>query len=480
MNTKSQAISGTVWTTISAAVRTLIQILRLAILTRYLEKSDFGIVAIVLLVLGFTHIFADLGVSVALYSRQNISQKEYSSLYWVGILLSLCLYIVLIVLTPTIALIYKLEDLRALIPLMGLDIIFSTAGKQFRIFREKALQFKQIALIDMTTACFSLMIAFLLAMSGYGVYSLVLSTLFASFSSSLFFILSGLKSHPLSLYINISENKSFYKIGFYQTGTQILDFFSSKLDIILMGLLMPLGDLGVYNLIKELVIKVYMTINPIVSRVAIPLLAKVQTTPEILKKQYLQLVNFIGIINFCIYSILALNANLILSLLYGKQYLSSISIFQILCIWGAFSGVGSIVSILVVIKGRTDVGFTRTIIRIIINSIFIIVGSYWGFMGIVIAQVIYSFTFYYLNWRMLVYRIINNITFKEYAKDIFPLIILMLFFVLFSILFQKKLEIFNSYILNIGITIFFLIIYTLFNKKVLLELYHTILRKQKV
>lgn len=420
MSLKRQALSGTAWTTASAGTRALIQILRLAILTRFLPKSDFGLVAIVVLVLGFTHIFTDLGVSVSLFSKQQITQKEYSSLYWVSILLSFFLYGCLLIMSPLVAGFYHLPVLNDLIPVMGLELIFAAAGRQFRIFREKALQFKTLAIIDILSLFISLVVAVLLAMEGAGVYSLIISALFTSFTAGLMLIITGYKSHPLIFYINIREGKGFYRIGFYQTGSQIFDYIASQLDILIIGKLMPTSELGVYNLVKQLILRVYGTVNPIVTQVAVPILASIQADAQRLKDKYLQMIHIIAFVNFGFYGLIALLAREILFVLYGPAYQDASSILQLLCIWGSLAAIGSAVNTIVIFKGRTDLGFYRTLLRVFTNPVFIVVGSFYGLVGITLGQAFYAVLFFGMNWRLLIHNIMSNISFREYANNALP------------------------------------------------------------
>lgn len=420
MNLKKQVLSGTAWTAGSTIITALIQVLRLSILTRFLEKSDFGLVAIVVLVLGFTHIFADLGVSVSLFSRKNITKKEYSSLYWVSLILGMLLYCVLLGITPLIASFYQQDELRYLIPIMGLDLVIATAGRQFRIFRQKALSFKNLAIIDIISVVLSLVVAVVVAMEGGGVWSIVYSTLFASMFSTICLIATGLRTHPLAFYINLRKGKSFYKIGFYQTGSQIFDYLASQLDILIIGKIMDTSSLGVYNLVKQLVSRVYAIINPIVTGVATPILATLQDQLDMLKKRYLQMIDLVSFINIGIYGLLAVLAKEILLIMYGSQYTDAAFIFQILCIWGAFSAVGNVASTIVVVMGRTDLGFKWTSIRIISNPIFVLFGSYWGLDGIVIGQAVYMLVFFGVYWKVLINRILPNISLKEYLLTTLP------------------------------------------------------------
>ena len=81
----NRIVRGLGWTTASMVVRNIVQLLQIAILTRFLDKSDFGIVAIANLFIGFTSMFLDMGISVGIIHRQNITNKEYSSLFWLNI-----------------------------------------------------------------------------------------------------------------------------------------------------------------------------------------------------------------------------------------------------------------------------------------------------------------------------------------------------------------------------------------------------------
>lgn len=446
MSLKKQAISGSFWTTISFGVQSLIQILRLSILTRFLEKSDFGLVAIVTLVIGFTHIFADLGVSVSLFSRKLISKKEYSSLYWVSLLLGLFLYGLICLFTPFISSFYKMPELKMLIPVMGLDLLVATAGRQFRIFREKSLKFKSLAVIDITGSVLSIIIAVIIAMKGGGVWSIVFSALFASFTSSLLLIITGLPSHPLLFYINLKEGRAFYKIGLYQTGSQILDYFASQLDVLIIGKVMAAADLGVYNLIKQLVLKIYGLINPIISQVAIPVLATLNDNLYLLKEKYLQMIKLSSFVNLAIYGMTALLSKEIISIVYGKSYLDSFVILQIFCIWGGITSIMSIASSIIVVTGKTDVGFRWTVIRVIANPLFILFGYQYGLIGIVISQSLYSLLFYTIYWKLVINKILKALKYKEYLNAFLKYFLTsLILFALFSLL-KSYVEEYKNYL----------------------------------
>lgn len=80
---KSSLLSGMKWTTLSAIVKSVVKLLQVAILTRFLPKSDFGTIAIAVLFIGFTELFLDMGISSAILHKQDTTREEYSSLFLV-------------------------------------------------------------------------------------------------------------------------------------------------------------------------------------------------------------------------------------------------------------------------------------------------------------------------------------------------------------------------------------------------------------
>ena len=63
---KKQAASGVKWTALSTSITTGLQFLKFAILARILGPEAFGLMGMVMVVIGFAQAFADMGVSNAI------------------------------------------------------------------------------------------------------------------------------------------------------------------------------------------------------------------------------------------------------------------------------------------------------------------------------------------------------------------------------------------------------------------------------
>ena len=74
---------------------TFTTIIKASVLSRILESSDFGLMAIVTFVLGFINLFIDLGLTTAILHLDNITTKQYSSLFWLNVGFSIILFTLL-------------------------------------------------------------------------------------------------------------------------------------------------------------------------------------------------------------------------------------------------------------------------------------------------------------------------------------------------------------------------------------------------
>ena len=170
---KRKVISGVKWMTCSTIVTAVVAILRLSILARFLDKSDFGEVAILTLVLGLTQTFADLGFASAIMHKRDLSRKEFVSLYWIQWFVFGGCYLILMLSSSWIARFYGKDSLEYLLPLALLDLIFYGKGRLYDTVLQRELRFKILALRNIICAILSLGVAILLAMRGGGIYSLL-------------------------------------------------------------------------------------------------------------------------------------------------------------------------------------------------------------------------------------------------------------------------------------------------------------------
>ena len=242
MSLKAKTISGVKWTTVSTIFINMLQLLQLAILARFLSPRDFGLMAIVMVVMGFVQGFADMGISNAIIHRQNTTRNELSSLYWLNVFAGVVMFTIVSLVAPLVAKFYHQPELTNLIILLSSTFIIQSFGQQFVMLWQKELRFKEIAKVEIINKILSFIVSVLFAYLGFGVYALVLGSIVNSITQTIQFLHFGLKEYRPMLRFKIDEVRTFVGFGAYQMGERTVNYFNYQVDALLIGKILGMDD----------------------------------------------------------------------------------------------------------------------------------------------------------------------------------------------------------------------------------------------
>lgn len=446
---KSVALKGGLWTSISTVVTVLSQFARLMILTRFLEKSDFGLVSIVNTVIGLCITFTDLGFASAIMYKKDITKKEYSTLFWMQLVIFGVLYLILWGLSPLVATFYEEPQLTILIPIAALSVLFQAFGKLYDTVLQKNYQFKTIAFRNISTNIFSLFVAVVLALNGFGVYSLIFSTLIYAIILNAWNFMSGIRVQKLIFYCDPKSVIELLKIGIFQTGTRILDFISNKIDVMIIGKLLGTEILGVYDLAKNLVNTLVDLIRTVVSKVALPILSNSNDNDEVVKSRFLIMSKVVAYVIIPIGVAIAIFSKEILWIVYGSKYTDVSIIVVLFAFISIFNSICSFYDMLGIAKGRTDLNFYNTVARVVITTPIVYVTSLVSVEVVAIGQLIATVLQSIAFWMIVVnntYPMSFRYYFSHFSKWLY--IQLGCFVVMKFFMYEVG---FNSTIINIAL-----------------------------
>ena len=435
-------IKGVAWTTVSIVIRSVVSLFQITILTRFLEKADFGIVAIATVFIGFTQIFLDLGISVGIMHKQDTSPQEYSSLFWLNIFVGLLLAVVLAVISPLVAEYYNEPSLSVILSLLSLGILFSSIGSQHRTVQQKLMRFKYISIVEIITSLLTFGLTIYLAMHEFGIFTLVYSTLFNAFFSNFLFLVIGLyKDRNISFHFKFVETYPFLKIGIYKIGSSMLDYFSREIDTIIISKVFGMEILGVYNLCKKIIMMLYSIVNQILVKVMSPIFATLQKDINVMRKGLYDVTESVALFNFLIYFLVAIFATGLLKLLYGSSFVDYGFLLSLLAIYYGYLECGSVSSCVQIAMGRTDVGLYWTIVRIALNTAAVLLGSFISIEVIVLFLFVFNLFISPVSWKILVKPLVGG-QFWEYFQIILkPLCYSILIALPFYLVFQQTVNI---------------------------------------
>jgi len=407
MNLRLQALNGAKWAALSMIIVTLFQLAQLFILARYLSPADFGLIAILMVVMGFAQSFMDMGVSNAIIHNQRITHNQLSSLYWLNIASGLFLFIALVLMAPIIVDFYA--SARLLKPLLLLSAIFIivSLSSQYQVLYKKELMFDFIAKVEISSAAFGFIIAVTLAIKGAGIYAIVFAMLAKSSLSSALYLQFGLRDHhvPALLYKH-GDLKELYSFGFYQMGERSINYISANIDKLIIGKVLGMQALGFYNMAWQMIIFPLSKINPVVNNVAFPVYAKVQDDTLALNKYYAITVKTLSLITVPLLAYLSIFSFEIVFIAFGPGWEEAASLITILAYVGILKALANPGGAILLAQGYANIGFWWNLLWLLVVGIGIystlVLKPYVEMVPIVLLALSISFG---LIWHYIISRV---------------------------------------------------------------------------
>jgi lipopolysaccharide exporter len=422
---KSSAFSGVRWTTASSLSRAGLQFIQVLVLARLLTPHDFGLVAIVMAIMSFLQIFADMGVSYAIIYHRDITQEQLSSLYWLNVGASLFLAIMVAATSPLVASFYDQAEIQPLIILAALILLINSTGQQIRVLAEKELRFATLAKLEITGSVLGMIAAVIIALLNGGAFALLGGTAISAITVTTLMWIYLADGWKPTLVFHFQEIRIFLRFGAFMISNSLVNTFNSQIDVLLGGRILGVQPIGFFSLPRDLCLRIAGVINPITTRVGVPIIARSQDTLETLNRVYLSTIRMTASVNFPLYIILLLFPTEIVSLLFGSQWIESTPILSVLAAWGLVrSLVNSPIGMLLMGVGRPDLNFRWNFIMLLIFPPALWVGSHYGAIGLAFALLITTILTGVTPVWYFIARPICATGFLEYHKQIFiPLII---------------------------------------------------------
>lgn len=279
---KQTAVRGASWAVGARLGRTLLGLVTLGVLSRYIGPAEFGIAALVTFVTSFAQIFADFGTRVALVQRKTITRLEEDSVYWSNVALGLISMAVILIFARPIA--GLMGDEAVTEPLRWISPIFLLVALQGlpATTLERRLAFRQIATAEIASSVVSGAVAILMALSGYRIEALIAQQMALTATGTLLYILfSGWWPR---FQFSMDALRPLMSYGRYVTGAGIVQFFAASADRPIIGNRLDPADLGYFTMAGQIVSTPMRVVVQMVRRVMFPIMSSIQDDEDRMRR----------------------------------------------------------------------------------------------------------------------------------------------------------------------------------------------------
>lgn len=409
MNLKSKVKHGLKWTFVDQILSQIIFLVFGIFLARILTPSMFGIVGMITIFSNFAILFVDLGFSAALIQKKEVSKAHFSSVFWLNLGIGLLMYFLFYISAPFISKFYNQPELIQLIRIICLSFIITSFSSVQANILIKELQFKKKVIINWVAMLIGYLVAFIMAYRGYGVWSLVMMTLTTSFINTiLYWIIS--KWIPLFIF-EWKKIKELSNYGLNFFGDASVNYWSRNFDNFIIAKVLGSNDLGIYSRAYSLMLLPLKNITTIVTKVMFPAFSQKQDDIQLLKKYYLNIIQYIALITFPLMIGLSLVSKEFVLLFFGNKWSAMIPILSILSGLGAIQSIVSLNGLIYNSLGKVNIAFKVSIFSNIVLIIAFTIGVNYGIIGVSYSYLIASALLFIPIYKMAIKQL--NVTLTE-------------------------------------------------------------------
>lgn len=421
MTLRRSAFSAGRWTTASALLRLALQFAQTMILARLLSPADFGLMALVAAPIATLAVLADGGMSRALIHFPTLPRAQMSSLYWANLGLSVVFASAFVLAAFAFDSVAADARLGGIVLLAALYFPISALGQQFRVLEEKEMQFSVLARIEVAASLAGFIVAVGLAFAGAGVFALVLGFLATAAANSLMaFRWLAEDRRPIARF-DWRDITPMLRFGGFQTAERLAATLQLQADIFLAGALFGPAAIGVYAVPRDLGLRISNSvINPVVTRIGFPLMARLQHDMAALKNVYLQSLRMTTSMNFPIYAAIGLFAEPVTLFVFGAGWIDAAPYLRMFALWGLIRSVGSPVGSLLHAAGLVRRSAIWNIALLAFVPLLLWAGAAReGLPGLGWAMVATQILIFIPSWRFLV-RPACGATLREFLAALLP------------------------------------------------------------
>ena len=361
------------------------------IIARILAPEEFGIIGMAMLFTELIAIFGNLGMTGALIQLKETDEEFKSTAFWTNMICAAALFIVSLLTAPLAAKFFNQPDVQPVLMVLASMYIFSALAITHASLLYKELRFKEMAVIEIISSLVRIFLIVLLALAGFGFWSLVWGTVLERIFKTIL-IVNCHSWRPKFLFSKEKFDRLFH-FGRNIYGQSFVNYFSNNIDFIITGKILGPQSLAFYQFAYNLPHLVLSHVSAGIENVSFPVFSKLQDERTRLARGFLKSVKYISIVTFPLMAGLAFVAKDFMTTMYGAQWAPAILPLQILCLSGAIRSVTVTIHPVLQAIGRPDITLKYTLALMPIVVVLIIFLSRWGVEGVALGMVGTSFLY---------------------------------------------------------------------------------------
>jgi teichuronic acid exporter len=389
---RKNMIGALTWSSVNIFGVQFLQLFIGIILARVLMPEDFGIIGILFVFTSISGVLIDGGFAQGLIRKKDTTNKDFSTVFFLNLLVSVILYGLLYLSAPLIADFFAQPALVTYSRVLFIIILIFPFYliQQTQLF--KKLQYKTIAIVNIISVGVSGTIAIVLAFRDFGVWALVIQQIcFHSMRWITYTLFVRWK--PVFVFTK-STIKDLWKFSLPLLGQTSLNAVFNQIYFIIIGRFYPIQQVGYFTQANKYSETINYAAQSILSVGTFPVLSTIQDDKERLLSVYRKLITSVSIITFPFVTFLIVAAEPIVVTLITEKWLPSVILLQLLLFANLFTPMFTINISILNAQGKSALSLRLEIIKKSLIVVSILVCFSFGLKAMLAGFVVANYIAY--------------------------------------------------------------------------------------
>lgn len=394
------------------------------ILARLLSPEHYGVLSMMIIFTTLANVFVQRGFNTALIQNKDVTEEDYSSVFWVTMAMAGAIYAILFFSAPLIADFYNMPDLVAPFRVLCL-MLFPGAVNSIQLAKvSRAMDFKKVFRSNVIAIVVAGVVGIVMAYMGAGLWALVAQNLINVVVACLVMNVT-VKWRP-RLVCCMARIKVLFSYGWKLLVSGLMDTLYQDLRSLVIGKKYQPHTLGYYDRGKQFPQFIINAVNSTVQSVMLPAMSAKQDDKSQVKVMMRRSIMLSSFIIFPIMAGLAGVAEPMVRILLGNKWLPCVPYMQIYCLSLAFYPVNSCNLQAINAMGRSDVFLRLEIIKKL-YGVTLLIGALVFFdspIAIALTGVATAFIGWFVN--AFPNKKLVNYAYLEQIQDVVPALLVSL------------------------------------------------------
>lgn len=417
-NSKNAVLTNFIWRFAERCGAQIIQFIVSLLLARILNPEAYGTVALVVVITQILQVFVDSGLGNALIQKKDADDIDFSSVFFFNVAGCLILYCMIFVAAPYIARFFEDDSLTSVIRVLCFVVVVSGLRNVQNAYISKHMLFKKFFFATLIGTVTSAAVGIVMALQGYGVWSLVMQKLVSVLVDTV--VLWLIVEWRPKLSFSFERLKSLISYGWKLLVSSLIDTLYTNLRTLLIGKVYNEKALAFYNRGEQFSQIIALNMNASIDSVLLPAMAKEQNDRERVKNMTRRSIKTSTYIMAPLMIGLFVVAPTVVELILTEKWIESVPYLQIFCLTYMFYPIHTANLNAIKSLGRSDLFLRLEIYKKCVGIIILVIVLPHGVLAMAYSAILTSIICQLINAspnkNLLKYG------YFEQMKDILPAI----------------------------------------------------------